>query len=126
MKFISAIILTALFSFFLAPFSPWWIIAVVAFIIAAAIPQNAFLAFLSGSIAVFFLWGLQAYFIDSNNDHILASKVAGLLTHRNSSILVVFITAILGAVVSGFAAISGSLFRKILISRREALQPKAE
>ena len=126
MKFVIAIVLTALLSFFLAPFSPWWIIAVVAFIIGAAIPQNTFLAFLSGSIAIFFLWGLQAYFIDSNNDHILASKVAGLLIHRNSSILIVLITAILGAGVSGFAAVSGSLFRKIFDNRKKSLTAKTE
>ncbi|MBC7913533.1 MAG: hypothetical protein H7Y07_05350 [Pyrinomonadaceae bacterium] len=116
MKFIIASIFTALLSFVTALFSPWWIITVVAFIVAAAIPQKAFLAFLSAAIALFLLWGIQAYLIDANNDHILATKIAGLLIHRNSSIVIVFITGVLGATVSGFAAAAGSLFRKVFFS----------
>jgi hypothetical protein len=117
MKFIVALFLTALLSFFLAKFCPWWIIAVAAFTVALAIPQKTRLSFLSAALALFFLWGLQSFLIDSKNEHIMAAKIAGLLVHRNSYLLIIFITACIGALVAGLAAISGSLLRKLFIAR---------
>lgn len=118
MKFLIATLLTALLSFATALFFPWWIIAVVAFIVAAAIPQKPLLAFLSAAIALFLLWGIQSFIIDSNNNHILAAKVAELITHKSSAILIILITALVGALVAGFAAATGSLMREIFFSRK--------
>ncbi|HEY0055303.1 MAG TPA: hypothetical protein VGB63_08110 [Pedobacter sp.] len=114
MKFIIALLLTALLSFIFSAFSPWWIIAVVAFIVAAAIPQKSRFSFLSAALALFLLWGIQAFVIDNKNDHILAKRIANLLIHRDWYLLVIFITAFLGSLVAGFAAISGSFLRKTL------------
>ncbi|MCW3078684.1 hypothetical protein [Segetibacter sp.] len=115
MKFLIATILTALLSFAMALFFPWWIIALVAFIVAAVIPQKPLLAFLAASIAIFLLWGAQSYLIDQKNDHILATKVADLLFHKKSYILIIIVTAIVGATVSGFAALTGSLLRGAIV-----------
>ncbi|MEJ6981958.1 hypothetical protein WG906_15930 [Pedobacter sp. P351] len=117
MKFLIATLLTALLSFILAGFCPWWIISIVAFIVAAAIPQKPLLSFLSAAIAVFFLWGLQTYIIDQKNDHILAARISDLLIHRQAPLLMIFASACLGAGVSGFSALSGSLLRKIFVNR---------
>lgn len=114
MKFVIAIFLTALLSFAMALFFPWWIIAPVGFIVAAVIPQKPLLAFLSASIAIFLLWGGQSYIIDQKNDHILATKVADLLFHKKSYVLAIIVTAIVGATVSGFAALTGSLLRAVI------------
>jgi hypothetical protein len=114
MKFLISLILTALLSFIASMFGPWWIIAVVAFIVAAAIPQKVLMSFLAASLALFFLWGIQAFLINEQNNHLLGSKVAGLLFHRNSSALMIIVTGMVGAIVAGFAAISGSFLRKIV------------
>jgi hypothetical protein len=117
-KFVTATVLTALLSFATSLFLPWWIIALVAFVVAAAIPQKPLLAFLSAAIALFLLWSIQSFIIDKRNNHLLATKVAELLTHRKSYLLIIIITGIVGATVSGFAALTGSLFRKVLFVKR--------
>jgi hypothetical protein len=118
-KFLVASLLTALLSYITALFLPWWIIALVSFVVAAAIPQKPLLAFLSAAIALFLLWGMQSFIIDKNNNHILASRVADLIIHHRSSILIIFITATIGAVVSGMGGMTGSLLRRIVIDNKK-------
>jgi hypothetical protein len=57
------------------------------------------------------LWGALAWLISSNNDHLMASKVALILKMGNSTILILA-TAIIGALVAGFAALAGSFVRQ--------------
>lgn len=111
MKFFVALLLTALLSFAGALFFPWWIIALAAFIVAAFIPQKAFLSFIAGFLALFLLWGVQASIIDANNHHVLSTKVAELLPLRGSYILLLFVTAFIGGLVGGMGALTGSFLR---------------
>jgi len=112
MKFLVSIILIALLSLSACLYLPWWSIAIVAFIVAAAIPQQPFKAFLAGFIALFLLWGALTWFISSNNDHILAHKISLLILKSDSPGMLVLITALIGALVAGLAALSGSFVRK--------------
>ena len=112
MKFLVSIILIALLSLSVCLYLPWWSIAVVAFIVAAAIPQKPGKAFLTGFIALFLLWGALAWFISSNNDHILAHKVSVLILKNDSPGLLVIVTALIGALVAGLASLSGSFVRR--------------
>jgi hypothetical protein len=112
MKFIVSIVLIALLSLAACLYLPWWSIAVIAFIVAAAIPQKPGKAFLAGFIALFLLWGGLAWFISSNNDHILAHKVSLLILKQDSPGILVTITAFIGALVAGLAALSGSFVRR--------------
>ena len=113
MKFIIAILLTALLSFSIGLFTslPWWSFAICAFIVAIAIHQKAWKAFLSGFIALALLWGLMAAYYDLNNDHFLSTKIAGVFSLGSSTLLLV-VTALVGGLVAGFAALTGSFLRK--------------
>lgn len=111
MKFIVAFVLTILLSFAGALYFPWWIIAVAAFIVAVCIPQHPFKAFVAGFLALLILWGSQAFFIDSRNQHLLATKVASILPMGGSYIVLILVTAFIGALVAGMAALTGSLLR---------------
>ena len=117
MKFIVSFILIILLSFAGALYFPWWIIAVAAFIVAALIPQHPFKAFLTGFLALFVLWGAQAFFLDSRNQHLLATKVASVLPLGGSYIMLILVTAFVGALVAGMAALTGSLLRTTRRSR---------
>ena len=55
MKFIAALIITALLSFIAGLYLPWWGIAIAAFIVALLVYQKAGMAFLSGFLGLFFL-----------------------------------------------------------------------
>jgi hypothetical protein len=108
MKFIVSVLLTALLCVATCLYLPWWIIAFVAFLVAALIPQKPGRSFLSGFIALFLLWGSLALYISSNNNHILAHKVSVLFIKMDSPFLLIIATALTGAVVAGFAALAGS------------------
>jgi hypothetical protein len=112
MRFLISIILTALLSFFSGLWFPWWGIAIVAFAVATAIPQSSSKAFVSGFLALFILWGGLAWCINIQNQGILSRKIALILPLSGSSFLLILVTALLGALVAGSAALSGSLLRQ--------------
>lgn len=114
MKFVTAFFLTGFLAYVIGLFTnlPWWSFVFTSFIVAMAVHQKAGKAFLSGFIGLFLLWGLLAILKDNPNEHILSSKVAKILPLGGSYILLIFLTAFLGGLVSGLAATSGSTFRK--------------
>ena len=111
MKFITAILLTALLAFAGGLWFGWWIIALAAFIIALLVHQKAGKAFLSGAIGVFLLWATLAWWIDMKNEHVLSKKIAEVLPLGGSSFLLIIVTAFIGGLVAGFGAMSGSYLR---------------
>jgi hypothetical protein len=121
MKFIAALIVTALLSFAGSLFFPWWIIAVAAFIVSVFIHQKPLLAFITGFLAMFLLWGIQSFYIDYTNDHLLATKIANVLPLGGNYILLIFITALVGGLVGGMAALTGSFTRLSSNQSREIL-----
>lgn len=108
MKFSISILLIALLSFTSCLFFPWWTIAIAAFIVTALIPQSPVKSFITGFIALFLLWGILSFWISHNNAHILAHRVSLLVFKMDNPYLLILITAILGALVAGFAALTGS------------------
>lgn len=108
MKFLLATLLTALLSFIAGIFLPWWSIAIIAFLISLVVRQSMSRSFLAGFAGIFLLWSLVALWIDIKNEHILSRKIAQLFPLGGSSFLLILVTALVGALVAGFAAMSGS------------------
>jgi len=108
MRFLLAALLTALLSFVAGLFLPWWSIAIVAFLAAIFIRQTVSKSFLSGFVGVFLLWAIVALWIDIKNESILSHKIAQLFPLGGSSVLLILITGFVGALVGGFAAMSGA------------------
>lgn len=111
MKFIVSLLLTAFLSFAACLYLPWWSIAIVAFLVAALIPQKPGKAFLSGFVALLFLWGGLSFWLSSGNDHILAHKVSPIIISMDNPYLLILATGIIAGVVAGMAALSGSFLR---------------
>lgn len=112
MKFIISFILTALLSFALCLFLPWWSIAIAAFAVAALIPQKPAKSFLTGFTALFLLWGGLSFWISNNNHDLLAHKISQIILKMDNPLLLIVATAVIGALVAGFAALAGSFVRK--------------
>lgn len=112
MKFFISLILTILLSFAACLFLPWWSIAIAAFLVAALIPQKPVKSFITAFIALFLLWGGLSFWMSNNNDHILANKISLLILNKSGSTMLILATALIGALVAGFAALSGSYLRK--------------
>jgi len=105
--------LILLLSFCSCLFFPWWSIALVAFIVSALIPQKPWIAFLCGFIALFLLWGGLSFWISANNDHILAQRISLLIFKTGNSFLLIAVTALIGALVAGFGALTGSFVKPV-------------
>jgi hypothetical protein len=111
-----------LLSFTACIYFPWWSIAIVAFIVTAIIPQSALMSFISGFIALFILWGAVSLWISSKNGHILAHKVSLVILKADNPYLLMLVSALIGALVAGFAALAGSHLRKLFISQPYQVQ----
>src|SRR6476660_8137048 len=113
-KFLVSLILMAALSFAACLYLPWWSIAIVCFVVAALIKQRSGLAFLCGFLSLFLLWGGLSFWLSHNNNHVLAHKVSLLILKTDNPDLLIIITGMIGAVVAGFAAVSGSILRSMI------------
>jgi hypothetical protein len=111
MKFAISVILIILLSFGACLYFPWWSIAIVAFAVAAFIPQTPLLSFLSGCTALFLLWGVLCFWISTSNNDILAHRVSLLILKTDSPLLLILSSAFIGALVAGFAALAASYIK---------------
>ncbi|MEO7801514.1 MAG: hypothetical protein ABIR81_05925 [Ginsengibacter sp.] len=108
MKFFAVIVIIIVLGFAGCLILPWWSIALVGFITILLIPLTPLRSFSAGFIAIFILWFLSSLWISSNNNHILAQKVSLIILKMNSPFLLIFITAIIGGLIAGLGALSGS------------------
>lgn len=112
MKFFISLLLIAFVSFAACLYLPWWTIAIVAFIVLALIPQSPAKAFLCGFTSIALLWGFLSFLKSSQNEHLLAHKVSLLILKMDNPFLLIVITALIGALVAGFGALTGSFVHK--------------
>ena len=115
MKFLLGLIATIAISFLVQYFNigPWWSISVIAFVVAALVRLNGFKSFLFGFLAIALLWGAYAFFINGQNEGILSTKIGMLLGGLSSNSLVI-ISALIGAIVGGLGAMTGSLAQQLI------------
>lgn len=111
MKFFTAFLLTVLLSFISGLYLPWWGIAIASFIVSLIVHQKAGKAFAAAFASLFILWSGLAWWINIKNENILSSRIGELLGIGNNPLLLIAITATLGALIAGFAAMSGSFLR---------------
>lgn len=84
----------------------------MAFIIPIVIPQTHLASFISGFVALFLLWGIMSLWISTSNGNILAHRVSLLIFKADNPYLLILVTALIGAMIAGFAALTGSFLRK--------------
>jgi hypothetical protein len=118
MKFVISILLTILVSFAVGMYLPFWSAGLVAFLVAVFIYQKPGMAYLAGFVSILLLWALLAWWIDAQNDSILSTRMATLFPLGGSSALLILITGIVGAIVGGLSALSGSFLRRYLDERK--------
>lgn len=111
MKFLVSILLTALLAFISGLWLPWWSIAVAAFIVSLLVYQSAGKSFVGAFLGLFLLWGGLAWWIDMQNHGILSKKIASVLPLNGNPTMLILVTALVGALVAGAAAATGSFLR---------------
>ena len=103
------------------PSLPWWIIVLIAGVVAFVLNTSA-RSFFSGFIGVALLWGVLAWQLSSANMDILATRMGELFSQSNqeqsmegiSAMQLIVITALLGGLLGGLGAMTGSYGRKLL------------
>ncbi len=107
-------ILIAVLGFVLQFFLPWWIIAVVAFVIAAWRGRSTKQAFFSGFGAIMLVWVAKSLFTHIQTEGVLTDRVA-VLFNLPSPFLLILVTALIGGLVGGVAALSGFFFKQLFV-----------
>ena len=108
MKFILQVIAIFIFAYIAELFLPWYSLAIAAFIMGYLLKSKA--NFLAGFLAIGLLWFIKAWMIDENASADLAQKVA-LIFPVKEKIWLMLATAFIGALVGGFATLTGSLLK---------------
>jgi hypothetical protein len=113
-KFIITVLLTVIAAYAVGIYGnlPWWSFVITNILIAIAIPQKPINAFLSGVLGIGLLWFSLAFIIDNQNQHLLSTKVANVLPLHGSYISLIILTTVVGALLGGLAALTGSYIRK--------------
>ncbi|HLT73232.1 MAG TPA: hypothetical protein VKZ75_11305 [Cyclobacteriaceae bacterium] len=104
-KFITQVIIIALFAYMLEMFLPWWSIAIAGGLGGLFLRSDA--NFWAGFCGIGILWLSAALVIDITSSGGLADKVASLM-HLNETLLII-VTCLTGALVGGMASYTGSL-----------------
>jgi hypothetical protein len=114
-KFLTAFILVMLLAYTTFLFSnvlPWWAFAPAVLLVGITVPQKPWLSWLSGFVGVLICWAILVFTISSNNNHLLATKMAAVLPLNGSYSLLMFFSAFIGAIIGGFSTLTGSFLRK--------------
>jgi hypothetical protein len=119
-KFIVSLLLIALLSFTLCLYMPWWSIAIVAFAVSAIIYQKPYLSFVAGFLSLLLLWGGLAWYISAQNGDLLAHRISPLILSKDAPMTLIAVTALIGGLTAGFAALRGSLLRNTLEKRTQS------
>lgn len=102
----------AIASIIMMTFTPWWMVAIIGFIVAILTGLNPAQAFFSGLLAVSIVWIIAALIADSGNQISVAemmSEVIGGLP----PVAVTLVTGLIGGIVSGLGAMTGVYARYI-------------
>jgi len=109
MKFLIQFVAILFSAHLLALFMPWYSIALAAFVMGFLLRSNT--NFLAGFAAIATLWLFNALLIDTGSSSDLSERVAKLLMVKYETVLFL-VMAVIGGLVGGFAALTGSLLRK--------------
>ena len=101
---------TAILAFLFQTMFPWWSIVIASFLISLIISTKGPSSFLAGFLGIGLLWFTMASIVDIQTGSILTERVAGIFSLPNNFLLIL-VTAIIGGLVGGFGALTGSTLR---------------
>ena len=94
-----------------------WDFAVIAFLVAFFVNDSGGKSYLAGFAVIGAIWFFVAMRLNVGNEGRLSSMVADLLTISSATQLL-YTTALIGAMVAGFSAMTGSLARDAFLPNR--------
>lgn len=108
MKLLIQVIAIIVVAFIFELVLPWWCIAIAAFAGGYALKSKA--NFLAGLLGIALLWLIKAVMLDASSSAPLAERVAAIFSL--SKPLLMLVTALIGGLVGGFAAMAGASLKR--------------
>ncbi len=118
MKYFFSFVLIVLFSFLLSLYMSWWSVAVVAFCVCMCLIKKPLWAFVTGFVSILLLWGGLAWYISAGNNHVLAHKISLLVLRQDNPVMLIGLSAFIGALTAGFAGLSGTLLGRLVFEKK--------
>lgn len=109
-NYLIMLVATALLQFIL----PWWIIAVVPFVVCLWRSQHAGAAFGVSLAAVATVWLAYATFIHNSTQGSMSNRIAELFSLPSGTALMLSVT-LLSGLVAGFAGLAGYYVRQLFV-----------
>ena len=109
MLFLIILLLTVLSGYVL----PWWVAVIITFAASFYFGNKPGIAFISGFGGMAIAWIIMALIKSIPNDNLLATRVAHLFFLPNWIVLLL-VTALIGGLIGGMAALSGTLVKGAL------------
>jgi len=110
MRFILGMILIIILSAVAEYYLPWWMIAVVSFLVAIFSGLRPGRAFVMGFCGIALFWLVAALLHDIANTHILSTRMA-VVFHLPNYAIFLCVTVFVGALVGGLSAWAGALLQ---------------
>jgi hypothetical protein len=107
-RFLIQVLIITILASLLELVLPWWSVAIAAFAGGYFFRTGA--NFFAGLLAISLLWLITSLFIDLSAGAPLTERVAAIF--NLSKPLLFFLTCVIGGLVGGFAAMTGSALRK--------------
>ncbi len=121
MKYIFGFIIITVGGYFAQINLPyWWIGLVVAGLVGLILGSKSWASFWMGFVGIFLLWAGYAHYIDYYNHGMLSNQMGDLFGGLNG-LMMALVTGLIGAILGGLAAMTGSLARQLFIPNK----PKA-
>ncbi|MCF2445891.1 hypothetical protein L0657_18160 [Dyadobacter sp. CY345] len=107
MNFLIIFIVTAILQLFM----PWWTIALIPFLVMIWRAKSGFHSFITGFLAIAFLWFSYGLYSHLSTDGIMSNRIAEIFSLPNG-VLLLIVTTIVGGIVGGLSGLSGYFVRK--------------
>jgi hypothetical protein len=104
----------AVLSILAQAFFPWWTIAVVGFGVGFWLSDTEGRSFFYGFLATFLVWSIYAAYQSLANGSLITNTISSMLGGTFSGGQLIFATGTLGGLVTGLAAVSGTLLRSLV------------
>lgn len=119
MNFIIIFILTAIFQVF----APWWVIALIPFLVSSWRPADARAAFLTGFAAIGVLWFSYGLYLHVNSEGSMSNRIAEIFSLPGGMVLLA-VTTLVGGLVGGMAGLSGYFVRQLVEIKPETISAR--
>lgn len=105
-------LIIAILSAVLQIFAPWWVIAIVPFVVLCWLPTTAWGAFWAGFGGIAVPWLIYGYYQHFISDGAMSDRISQIFM-LPGGIVLLLVTAIVGGLTGGFSAAAGYWVRQI-------------